>query len=380
MRVAIICGHFVPAMGYVEVHLAKAFQELGHSVKVITSNKKSSSTRNLSIEQNEKQLEYEVARLKPWFSFGQIVKANGIEEELMRFNPDKVFVIGLGKLFPKEVFRMKNRKFELITLLGDNEDTYNTSSSNVKRWVLQKLLKTPVYELAIKESDRLIGYTPSTKGIVNAFIKKEFKPILAQKYTESTLGYDDDEFYYSTNKRAELRAQLGISSDEMILVTATRVNKTKQLEKIIDTIELIAKNGTKFRYVIIGFSNDEYCRELKKYIRSKNLEQVVLTLPFMPRKEMVDYFNMADLGLWTQAAISIFEALGTGLFLLLPQKKNVSHILTKSTGDYFLEANLMNKLAEYINSIPGNREENEVASKTHFSFKVIAKNLLNNDI
>ena len=37
MKIAIVCGHFLPTMGYVEVHLANAFHQLGNEVQVFTS-------------------------------------------------------------------------------------------------------------------------------------------------------------------------------------------------------------------------------------------------------------------------------------------------------------------------------------------------------
>ena len=36
-RVAIVCGHFSPEIGYQEVDLAKAFVRLGAQVRVVTT-------------------------------------------------------------------------------------------------------------------------------------------------------------------------------------------------------------------------------------------------------------------------------------------------------------------------------------------------------
>ncbi len=376
MKVAIVCGHFVPALGYVEVHLANALNRLGHKVKVITSNKTSFSASHLKLDSDN--VSYDVARLKSWFSYGQIVVSKGITKEIENFNPDKVIVIGLGKVFPKEVFKIKNKKFELITLLGDNEDTYNNSSKGLKRSILQSLFKTPVYELAIKNSDRLVGYTPSTKEIVETFISEKLKSILSQKYSESSLGFDENEFYRSTSEQNRIKKDLGIKQDELVIITATRITPAKKIEKVIDAIESLTKKGLVFKYVLIGFSESEYCSQLKKYISSKQLNGVVIALPFIARQEMNNYYNIANLGLWTQAAISIFEGLATGLFLLLPDKKNVAHILTDKMGYYYreneLSINLENSIRDYNSNI-----KNEIAESANirFSFSVIAQKILN---
>jgi glycosyltransferase involved in cell wall biosynthesis len=377
MKIAIVCGHFVPEMGYVEVHLANTFYKLGHTVKVITSNKTSLSAQHAAVNTKKEKVNYDIVRLNSWFSYGQIVCANGIEKELNNFAPEKVFVIGLGKVFPKAVFKMKNRTFKLITLLGDNENTYNNTSKSLKRTLLQKLLKTPVYNLAIKKSDCLVGYTPSTKNSVNSFIAEDLQKELSEKYSTTSLGFDEQEFYYSSEKRDALRAELGIGKEGFVMVTATRVTAAKKLEKVIDAIETLVKKGKPFKYVLIGFSDNEYSQQLKDYISSKKLESTVLMLPFIDRKQMVNYYNMADIGLWSQAAISIFEGLGTGLFLLLPQKSNVSHILKVETGSYYAENNLMETLEKSFSTILNtNRAKNAAESKARFSFNTIAKKLI----
>jgi len=37
MRIGIVSAHYMPEIGYQEVHLAKAYARLGHTVKVFTS-------------------------------------------------------------------------------------------------------------------------------------------------------------------------------------------------------------------------------------------------------------------------------------------------------------------------------------------------------
>ena len=170
---------------------------------------------------------------------------------------------------------------------------------------------------------------------------------------------------------------MNIDKNEIVFVTATRVNSTKKLETVIDAVETLTKKGISFKYVLIGFSENEYCNQLKDYISSKNLEAVVVTLPFITREEMINYYNMADIGLWTQAAISIFEGLGTGLFLLLPKKNNVSHILMPSTGSYYSEDDLSEVFEKSISVFSKvNRSKKADESKSLFSFNVIANKLI----
>lgn len=379
MKIAIVCGHFVPTMGYIEVHLANAYQKLGHELTVITSNANSSTGKHLTTKKEEETSEYNIIRLKSWFSAGQIVMSKGIAKEIQRFDPDKVIVIGLGKVFPKEVFNIKNRAFELITLLGDNETNHYRSSKNLKRIFLQTFFKTPVYELAIKTSDRLVGYTPSTEETVKSFIKQKLKEVLSEKYSVTSLGFDPAEFNCNENERSRIREKLGIEKDDLVVITATRITSAKKIENVIDAMATLVSRGHKFKYVLIGFTEHKYSQELKDYITSKELNDTVVTLPFISRSETNDYYNMADIGLWTRAAISMFEGLATGLFVMLPAQKNVSHILEGNRGAYFSPESLLKDLEESIKNYDSSTKKMiaEIA-KSKFSFDAIAQKLIEN--
>lgn len=379
MKIAIVCGHFIPTMGYIEVHLANAFHRIGHEVTVITSNKSSSTASYSNLKEQFEKPKYNIIRLKPWFAKGQIVIAKGLKKEIQELDPDKVIVLALGKVFPKEVFKISSRKFELISLIGENETNHYRSEKNIRRVLMQTLLKTPVFELAIQKSDKLVGYTPSGKDTVSAFIKKELKTVLDQKYSTMSLGFDENEFNLDNTQRTKVRKELGIQDDETVVVTATRITSAKKFETIIDAMATLSRKGLKFKYVLIGFSNDKYCQELKKYIADRQLEDVVITLPFIARNEMNDYYNMADIGLWTRAAISMFEGLATGLFVLLPKQKNVSHILSGNRGIYFNQEDLLNHLEESIVKYDSEtRPEIAKVAKSNFSFDTLAHNLIQN--
>ncbi|MGE3654978.1 MAG: hypothetical protein AB7G22_12715, partial [Flavobacteriales bacterium] len=68
MKIAIVCGHFLPSMGYIEVHLANAFHKLGNEVKVITSDVVPSYVKKIS--ELSENTPYEMVRLKASFSMG----------------------------------------------------------------------------------------------------------------------------------------------------------------------------------------------------------------------------------------------------------------------------------------------------------------------
>ena len=374
MNIAIVCGHFLPSMGYIEVHLANVLHNEQHNVKVFTSKIIPDYVKGIS--QIADSTPYPVIRLNSYFSMGQMVKTKELVNAVEEFNPSMVICIGVGKLFPKPLYQLKKRSFKLITLLGDNEETYTTKSSikKLKNSIIQYVFKKKVYLAAIKSSDLLLPYTPSTLDIISQFVDASTLKDLKSKSHQISLGFDEKQFFFDEFERNEQRKKLGIAESENLLVTATRVAPEKGLESIIDLVENINKKGININYLIIGFQGDDYANELLKYISTKEYSHRIITKEFIPTSQLRKYYNAADIGIFNRAAISIFEALATGLYLLLPSQKNISHILSNDNGVYF------NKISETtlmsaLNQAHTNRLEREKDAK-QFSYRNLAQQII----
>ena len=374
MKIAIVCGHFLPSMGYIEVHLANAFQKLNHEVKVITSNVVPSYVKNIS--ELSENTPYEIIRLTPSFSMGQMVKSNGLVAEVEKFDPDLVVCTGPSKLFPEPLYNLKNRTFKLMTTMGDNEETYSSISvfKKLKDIVILHALKKPVYYKAIQASDVLLPYTPSTIDVIAQFVNAKDLTMLKSKSREISLGFDEANFFYNELERNEQRKQLGLSEQDNLLITATRVAPEKGLEKVIDLVGEINKKGTKIHYLIVGFQNDSYSDSLKAYIAQKEFKNNIICKPFSTALQTRKYYNASDVAIFNRAAISIFEALATGLFLLLPEQKNIIHILNNDNGTYFKQ--LSEKIM--LESIQHKKEDRlkRVELAKTFSYNKIAEQII----
>lgn len=374
MKIAIVCGHFLPSMGYLEVHLANAFHKLNHEVKVFTS--QIIPTYVKSVGKITDNTPYKIERLAARYSIGQMVRSRGLVDAVEKFEPQLVICIGVGKLFPKPIYQIKTRNFKLITLLGDNEETYIAKgyTKKLKNSLIQQFVKKTVYLLAIKKSDVLLPYTPSTIDVICRFVNDKNAQILKSKSHQISLGFDEEHFFYDELERNDQRKQLGISLHDNLLITATRVVPEKELEKIIDLVDAVNKKGFHINYLIVGFQDDKYSNQIQQYIAQKEYKNRIICKPFSTTSQIRKYYNAADAAIFNRAAISIFEALATGLFLLLPQQKNISHILMKENGIYF-EKLTEEVIIESINHQKENRTVRINAAKK-FSYINLANQIL----
>jgi len=361
VRIALVTGHYIPRLGYIEVHLSRAFASLGHDVHVFTTNRFPSYLKHKKGDFGNPPKGVQVSRLDPFFSLGQVVRARGLKKRVKAYNPDLVMVIGLGKWFPKPVFGLKT---PIYTLLGDNAFSY--ASASWKSKLLFNLFKQSTYQTALRESARLYTYTPETQEVVLSIMGDSYRESL-NKAKEISLGYWNSEFFFDQKIRNQWRARLGYGKVDKVVITATRVVPEKKLEEQIDFF----KNGEKnIKWLILGASNNTYTKELEKKLVSGLGRERFRLLPYASRSELNNYYNAADLALFTVPAISIFEALGAGLKLRIPDVKSLKRVSTETYRSCFLNKPFNSKHFEY------SRDEIMQNGRSEFAWENIAGRIL----
>jgi glycosyltransferase involved in cell wall biosynthesis len=224
--------------------------------------------------------------------------------------------------------------------------------------VSQRVLKDTIYRRAIEHADRVCLATPETSSILNASLPSALRERLAEKQLVLALGYDPDEFFFSIAERAEAREELGLHPDECVFVTGTRVNPKKGLERVIDSVSRLRLDGKPARYVIAGFMGDSYEAELKRYVAAQPDPRFFHCSPFLDHRRMRRLYCGADVGIWTRAAISIQESMGTGLPVLLESKRSVSHLVDPGVnGWHFHTGNLAMGMESAMDAAPSMTRE-----------------------
>ena len=165
-----------------------------------------------------------------------------------------------------------------------------------------------------------------------------------------------------------------------VLITATRVTAFKQLEKVIACVNQLNQGTDKLHYVLVGFGEDEYATQLKQHIAQQSNAAYMHCFPFQDHAGLRSFYAAADFGLWTNAAISIFEALGTGLPLLLPQKTNVSHILEPGQNGLYYETHQLEAAVKQLWEQEKKQASDRLAlaklNARKFAYENLAKTLL----
>ena len=197
-----------------------------------------------------------------------------------------------------------------------------------------------------------------------------------------TLGFDPDEYFFSDTDRINKRRELGFSADDIIIITSTRVNKRKNLEKNIELISRLHATGKKVRYVIIGFLGDAYERELKEFIQSQPEPGLFRCFPFLQAAEIKKLYSAADIGIWLKVAISIQEAMGTGLPVILEKRPSVSHLIKEGINGWFFEKhNFDETIQKAVDVLSDKKTDRPVLARLNaetLSYDIIAKKMVEN--
>lgn len=393
MRIGIITAHYMPEVGYQEVHLPRAFARSGYEVKVFTSD----ASVNLGGEMNklnytsgssyDEKYKYEILRL-PSLSYKSKAYSFGLKKAVSDFNPDVLIILGVAKIFPVALLNEAfHNKMQLVSVYGDAKEyldrgTFKQKLKTAFHELGYRFIKEPLYRKAVNYCHRLVMNIPETNEFFLSFLKGKEKILFEQKRQMLTLGFDPDEYFYSETDRKQKRSELGFNEEDIVIITSTRVNKRKNLEKNIKLISQLHAAGKKVRYVIIGFLGDYYERELKAFIQSQPNPDLFRCFPFLNAAEIKKLYSAADVGIWLKVAISIQEAMGTGLPVILENKPSVNHLIKDGLNGWFFEINNFDETVKKAVDVLSNKSTDRMSlSKLNaetLSYDTIAKKMIGN--
>jgi glycosyltransferase involved in cell wall biosynthesis len=107
------------------------------------------------------------------------------------------------------------------------------------------------------------------------------------------------------------RSELGLSEDQLLLVTIGHVNANKRIESVIRALAGIPEPTQKFVYVVLGPSDSAYHRQLMETIRSNHLESRVRLLGYVDDDTLHSYVHHADICL--NLRFPVFEGASASL-------------------------------------------------------------------
>lgn len=336
-RVGVLVGYFDWFSGYQETALVKALEPLAE-VEVIASDRVSPIFSDAHLERLGVERTYApgsstergvtVTRL-PSQERRSMVWSRDVRQLLRERDFDLLVQVMPGQgLSAAGAFVPKSER--RIVLYGDNSAMWSGLSGWKQRlkWVVFAVTKGQVYRLVNRRSDVVFGYTPETLHRLAPFQKGRETALLP-------LAYDSNTYFQSEELRESGRAELGFQPHERVVMTAGKLVAYKRLELLVDAFTEIAEQQPEVRLLVVGDDGGDYSASLQRRV-PEALRSRATFLGFQDAEGLNRLFNVADVGVWPALpAVTIQQAMGTGLAVCLPQNEWVGHLIRPGSGTYF---------------------------------------------
>lgn len=329
-HVVLVCGYFDWFSGYQEVGLARALTRVAQVTVVAGDRVNPLFTDNhlaalgvrrryrtgTSVEEGVRivRLECRESRSMLW--------ARGARRAVEAAGGDVVIQVMPGQVLPAAA-SWSDLAGPRFVLYGDNSAMY----AGLTPW-LQKV-KTAVF-LATKgllyrhvngRATSIYGYTPNTIDRLRSVSGPHSMQLLP-------LAYDGQVFTHSPEQRASWRRQHRYEPSETVVIVAGKVQRQKRADAVIQAVARLVRSGTAVRLHVVGVDDGPTGTELVRLTDELGIQDSVKFEGFLPASDLARAFNGADIGVWpSMPAITIQQAMGTGLSVVLPDNDLVAHLL-----------------------------------------------------
>lgn len=171
--------------------------------------------------------------------------------------------------------------------------TYHTHYEDYVRYIARGLLIRPQMikyfaRVFFKDVDAIICPSEIVENLLRSYqIKQELRVI--------PTGIDLAKFdrpEIQEENIAELRAKLGIATDETMLLSLSRISYEKNIQAVLKAMPEVLADNPKVKLVIAG--GGPYVSDLENLIQRLHLEDAVIMTGMIPPSETALYYKSAD--------------------------------------------------------------------------------------
>lgn len=346
-----IIAYFQPEFGYKEYVIARNQVKSGHEVYIVTSDhiypyfNLPELAKKINISPTRKRplgtsmIEgITVVRLPRLLEIKDAIIVRGSGRVLSEIKPDLVIAYDPLHIVPVVAGIRKKLGYRLLL---------DHSLYELPRTILGKLYYYLVgkwlIRYMVRRADVIVVPTPDSQ----VFLERHF-PVGKTAVKLIPLGFDESLFYFDPETRLQVRHRLGVAAEQRLLVTAGRIERDKKLELILEAMRRV--KDRLLVLIIIGTGDAVYLQVLKNRVRELGLHDQVRFVDFVPRHALRDFYSAADMGIWPELpSISILEAIGCELPIVLPERKTVLHLGGRG-GVIFFRRSDVSSLANVLGS------------------------------
>lgn len=354
MRIVHVKDTFLPTAGYQINFLPKWNLQHKHEVYIVCSDAikywTQSGMMNLqTINLTEMDKNYynetgvKVYRIHSFANIsGRAFVSSRIFDLVESLKPDVVMVHLCDSLTAMRFFiKSKYLSYQIVSDCHMVEIASQNRFREIFRWFYKHFF-TPII---IKYKIPIIAVEEESKSYcINHYkIPDNLLPVI-------TLGTDTDLFKPDNNVRIRFRKELGINEDAFVCVTTGRFTEDK---KALVLAEAFTERFPVKRDVIllmVGTGKGEYYEKVITLLQ--NSKNRIITFPPQEVRDLVKFFQIADLAVWAGAStLSFYEAQACGLPVLMENLRVNADRMVYNNG-FVCESTALafrDKIIQYLN-------------------------------
>ena len=295
VHVNIAC-FYIEGLGYQENILPRIHKQMGYDVTVITvqtcrgeAYNKLAGNRPACTYRNKDGVEVVIlpdSPIKNKYRKMFTRSARGLYEKLTEKSPDIIFVHGIQTFDTLDVLRYKKEHPEVRLFADQHGDYYNMPVNTWKRYLYQRWVMGYIARKTARLAEHFWGVIPwRVDYLLNVY------KIPRNKVGLLVMGGDDNLIDFSRKEeyRERLCKELDFSTDDFILVTGGKIDRTKKTHLLVEAVKRLPSYC---KLVIFG-SPDE---EMEPYFAQ--LSGKIRFIGWIPSDEVYRYFLASDLAVF----------------------------------------------------------------------------------
>lgn len=180
------------------------------------------------------------------------------------------------------------------------------------------------------------------------------------------LGGDTDAVDAITESKEELRIKYNIPTNDFVIASGGKLDKTKGIPELIDAYHAFKKDHPNTSLVLFGRMDEVVQNEVNKY-------DDITVFGWCDRRTTLSLLKMADVGVWPLLHTTLIEdAVSCGTPIIVKMSDNVSHLASDGVG-VFLKRGDSDELHASLKEIHANDYSYRAnAAKDKYSYHTIA--------
>ena len=366
-NILIVSPFFERKYNYMEVQIADTLHYLGYNVTVLTSNKCMFNSGTIL----DDSVKYNIIRIKKLIRISDtIYPLVNLRDIIQSVDPFLVFLIYPSTGLPYFIMKYLQDNCAVISTF---EDRYDKNKFTIKTKIIRKLLKYNWYKKVFDRSNIIAVATNQTAEIFRSHNK--FKDVIGNKIRIISLGYDPKIFFYNESLRKKIRSKYNIRDGDIVLITATRIIRTKPVKNWLKPIINALEKNPRLLFMLIGFLNNSYSADIKNWIGTRNKKNRIILVDLLSAEKLNEYFNCADYSIWFTPTISILQSMGTGLKIIIPKRDTLDHLMKNNANCIYY--NSYQELENIFVNLKSNYNREEIFEyNKEFSYENILLDLI----